>query len=416
MKILICGARGFLGRALADHLRGAGHEIVEGVRRPQGPAQVAIDYQQDVAPALWRDRLAGIDTVINAVGILTETGTQRFETIHHRAPAALFAACAQAGVQRVIQVSALGADRGQSAYFRSKRAADEALIALPLPWVVVRPALVYGPGGHSAGFFAQLASLPLTPLPGGGHQMLQPIHVGDLCACVARLLEAPPRQVVELAGPALLSWRAMLASYRRQLDLPPAAALSIPGALMGATAQIAGHLPGAMLTPDTWRMLSQGNTSAANAAPALLGRPPRPVDAFIPPAEAPARRAEALRAWQRPLLRYALALVWLWTAVVSLGIHPWADSLALLHRVGLDGAPALAALIGASAIDALLGLATLFTPGRRLWWAQIGLIAGYSLIIVVALPEFLTHPFGPLIKNLPILALLTFLLAEETRP
>lgn len=99
--------------------------------------------------------------------------------------------------------------------------------------------------------------------------------------------------------------------------------------------------------------------------------------------------------------------------MVSLGIYPVADSLALLARTGLSGTPALFALYGAAGLDLAFGWATLFRPGRRLWLAQMALIAGYSLVIALCLPEYLIHPFGPLSKNLPILALLFVLLAEE---
>lgn len=418
MNILICGAHGFIGSSLTEQLTRSGHHVVRGVRNARSSADVAIDYLSDTDPAVWRPRLTGIDVVINAVGIITETAERRFETIHHRAPAALFAACADTGVSRVIQLSALGVDRGDSAYFRTKAAADAVLTATPVAWQIVRPALIYGSDGISATFFRQLASLPLTPLPGGGRQRVQPIHIDDLCACVARLLDpaTPAGQIVELAGPAPLSWRDMIASYRRQMGLAPAPTVPIPAPLMALAARVGAHVPGALLTPDTWRMLQAGNTTDTNAAAPLLGHPPRPVAAFITPAEAPALRARALRAWQAPMLRLSLAFLWLFTAVVSAFVHPREASLALLAPFGLTGLPAHVALYGASTLDAALGLATLLRPGRRLWSVQIALITGYSVLILAVLPEFLWHPFGPLTKNVPIVALLILLLSEESRP
>ena len=70
---------------------------------------------------------------------------------------------------------------------------------------------------------------------------------------------------------------------------------------------------------------------------------------------------------------------------------------------------------GAVILDFALGLATLVRPGRRLWLIQIALIAFYTAAIAVALPAYLAEPFGPLIKNIPILAILFVLLSEETR-
>ncbi|MBW3551704.1 MAG: NAD(P)H-binding protein, partial [Proteobacteria bacterium] len=151
MRVLLTGASGFLGTALADALRAAGHELVLAVRQPQPPphagdTMIAVDFIRDVATEDWRPRLIGVDAVINAVGILREHGTQTFQRVHVEAPRALFEACVQAQVSRVLQISALGADaHAASGYHRSKHAADELLLSLPLSAVVVQPSLIFGP-------------------------------------------------------------------------------------------------------------------------------------------------------------------------------------------------------------------------------------------------------------------------------
>src|SRR5690606_31525926 len=164
MVILLTGASGFIGARLSVAVRAAGHVVMDARRAPPDDAPaVRVDFTHDLAERDWLPRLAGVDMVINAVGILREHGSQTFERIHTRAPIALFSACAAAGVRRVIQISALGAERGQTGYFASKRAADEFLATLPLDWTIVRPSLVYGPGGTSALLFEMYAGLPLTP-------------------------------------------------------------------------------------------------------------------------------------------------------------------------------------------------------------------------------------------------------------
>jgi len=115
----------------------------------------------------------------------------------------------------------------------------------------------------------------------------------------------------------------------------------------------------------------------------------------------------------RRLIRFTLAVVWLATGVLSLGIYPQADSLGLLERVGLHGAFALTALYLAAVLDIALGLLTLCRPGKFLWRAQAMLIAAYTLVISLWLPEFWLHPFGPILKNLPILMLLWLLNKNE---
>jgi len=421
MKILVCGASGFIGSAICARLQADGHEVLSGVRRVARAGELAIDYAADTQPSVWRERLRGVDAVVNAVGIIREQGAATFDALHARAPAALFAACVEAGVRRVVQVSALGAANGDSAYFSSKRAADAALMALPLEWTVLRPSLVFGRDGDSAAMFCQLASLPVMVAPALGAARFQPVHIDDVVqAAVAALDPAmPARCVLDLAGSDAVSFDAMLAAYRSAMDLPPAPLLHIPVPLMAGAAWLGGKLPGVPLTPDNWRMLHAGSAlradvdGSAAATRELLGRTPRALRDFIAPAEAELFRLRALARWRNTLLRWTLAVVWLATAVVSAFVYPPAGSLAMLARVGLEGIPATAALYGAAGLDAAFGIACLARPGRTLWLAQAALISGYSVVIAACLPEFLWHPFGPLLKNVPILAILFNLYAEE---
>ncbi|AUZ17980.1 SDR family oxidoreductase [Achromobacter xylosoxidans] len=418
MNILVCGANGFVGRALCEALARDGHRVLRGVRRPRRQDEIAVDYLADTAPGDWVDRLRGIHVVINAVGILVEGGGRDFDRIHRRAPIALFEAALQAGVRQVLQLSALGAQHGDTPYFQSKRAADDHLRALPIAHHILRPALVYGAQGASARFFRALASLPLHVLPAGGRQALRPIHVDELAEIVVRLVRgaADAPAVLDLVGGAETTFRRMLATYRQLLGFPPAWTLALPGALVGAGAMLLDRVPGSLLTRDTWRMLRAGNSADPSVTTRALGRMPAGPDAFITPAEAPALRQQALAAWRPALLRGVLALIWLWTAVCSAFIYPVEGSLALLAPVGLHGPAAMAALYLAAALDGALGIATLWRPGRRLWAAQLALVLAYSAVIAVALPAFLWHPFGPLLKNAAVIALLFILLCEETRP
>ncbi|WP_088581031.1 SDR family oxidoreductase [Burkholderia ubonensis] len=419
MNILVCGANGFIGRALCARLEAGGHRVVRGVhagRRAAGPGEIAIDYARDVRPEHWRARLDGIDAVVNAVGMLTGRRGVTLDAVHRAAPCALFDACCRAGVRRIVQISALGVERGDTAYFASKLAADAYLQTLPIDFRIVRPALVYGATGASARYFRMLASLPVHVLPAGGRQLLRPVHVDDLAELVARLIERPAAgdRIVDVVGADEVEYREMLAIYRRAMGFPPAMRVSVPGALCAAAAALSGRMPGAMLTRDTWAMLRAGNTGELAASSAALGRPPRGLRAFIG-AQAVALRHEALAAWRRPLLTGSLAIVWIWTAIASAFIHPLRDSLALLAHVHLTGISALAALYAACALDFVFGVATVVAPSRRLWAAQIVLIVAYSAVIAVAMPGLLAEPFGPVLKNVPILAILLILFAEEER-
>ena len=146
MNILLTGASGFIGSHLLRALTLDGHQIRACVRNPaqaaksfSGPRYIACDFSQDTDAEAWLDRLKGVDIIINAVGIIRETHTQRFDTLHRDTPVALFQAAVRRGVRRVIQISALGADEtAQSHYHLSKRAADDYLRGLALEWAIRR--------------------------------------------------------------------------------------------------------------------------------------------------------------------------------------------------------------------------------------------------------------------------------------
>ncbi|HSX91645.1 MAG TPA: SDR family oxidoreductase [Hydrogenophaga sp.] len=423
MVILLVGATGFLGRRLARALLAAGHEVVQVQRRLSGPSSAGEteharlrrlqgDFTTDHRIGDWLPRLQGVDAVINAAGILRESGQQTFEALHVRGPRALFEAAVQAGVRRVLQVSALGANAdARSAYHRSKRAADEHLLGLPLAATVVQPALLYGTGGASARLFSRLAVLPWVPVPGSGRQEVQPLHVDDAVQALLALLDdGAPLGRVEFAGPQAMGLSDFLLTLRRALGLPPTRVVPIPQAWVSAAAWLGSHWPGALLDRDTWGMLQRGNTGDAAPVRALLGHPPRPPAAFVERDQAPALRQAAQLEALLPVLRWSLALVWLVTAVVSIAVFPREQSLDLLQRAGVPAAWSPLLLWGAAAFDAVLGVATLFWHRwRPLWGVQAALIAFYTAVITLRLPEFWAHPYGPVLKNLPLLALLWLL-------
>jgi uncharacterized protein YbjT (DUF2867 family) len=414
LRVLVVGATGFLGARIAAALAAAGHDVIRGQRDPAGrPDAIGVDFTRDDRADEWVPRLRGIDLVVNAVGILRERGEQSFAALHERGPAALFRGASRAGVGKIVQISALGAERGAaSAYHRSKAAADALLVTLPLRWVIVQPSLVFGAGGTSATLLCRLATLPLVPLPGDGGQHVQPIHVNDLAEAVVRLAERPDWDgaLIAATGPAPVELRALLGSLRVPLRLPPARFLSVPMALVAAAARLGRFRNEALLDPDTLGMLVRDNVGSPGRIAEVLGRAPRPVEAFVAPPEATSLATAGRLAWLLPLLRAAVALLWIASGVVSLGLYPVEESYLLLARAGIAGALAPLALYGAAALDLALGIAVYAVRHRRwLWRLQIGVILAYSAIIALALPEFWLHPFAPMVKNVPLLAALAVL-------
>lgn len=421
MLILLTGATGFLGRHLLDALVAAGH-TVRAVRRaplpPDSPSVhwIQADFSRDHTPEAWLPRLAGVQAVINAVGILRETTDQRFDALHERAPIALFQAAARAGVSRVIQISALGADAEASTrYHLSKKHADDVLLNLPIAATVVQPSLVYGPGGASAAMLQRWAALPLIPLPGDGAQRIQPVFIDDLTdAVLALLATADPPERIAAVGPQAVSLRDYLAVLRQSMGLGKPHFFAIPLSIVRRAVRLAARLPGSLADPDSLAMLERGNTADASAFAALVGREPRRPDQFIQADVAEGERARALLAYLLPLLRWSIAMVWIVSGIVSVWVYPVADSLALLRATGVPDAWGPPTLYAAAGLDFVLGFATLTLTRRRLLWAvQIALIGFYTVLISIYLPEFWAHPYGPVLKNLPMLAAIWLLYQFE---
>lgn len=271
MNILLTGATGFLGRHLQVALQQAGHTVTPVAR------SLGHDFARLQTPTAWAPLLAGVDAVINAVGIIGQTPRQRFDVLHTRAPIALFAAAQAAGIARVVQISAQGADATAfSAYHRSKRAADDAVRALPQPGWVVRPGLVFGPGGGSQALFMRLARLPRIPVLGDGMQAVQPVYVGDVVATVlACLHHEGPGQTLDLVRPAPIALGDWLQTLRRLQGLPPTGLVHLPWAW--------AYLGAALLGPfvpiahaDNLRMLRRGHRADASAWLDFFGQ--RPTD------------------------------------------------------------------------------------------------------------------------------------------
>ncbi len=140
---LVLGGNGFIAGYLIAALRRRGWRVLRGVRMQGGRRlrddERLCDFTTMTAPEQWRNALAGVDAVVNAAGILRETGRQTFDAIHVDGPLALARACIDTGVRRFVQISALGLP-ADGAFIASKHRFDETLAALPVPWSSPTPA------------------------------------------------------------------------------------------------------------------------------------------------------------------------------------------------------------------------------------------------------------------------------------
>lgn len=427
MNILVTGAGGFIGTQVTAALLRRGHQVTAAVRNPAPFAArfpdvrcLQCDFAKDLSVEAWRPRLAKVDAVINTVGIIRETRKQRFDHLHTRTPVALFRACEEAGVRQVIQISALGADEGaETAYHRSKRAADDALATMDLDWVILRPSIVYGNGARSMALFGALAALPLTPLIGKGDQLIAPIHVDDLARAVLRCVEdgRGTRRRIDLAGPEAISFLQTCARLREWLGLGPLRPVHLPYRVAHWLARLGPLLGAELLNHDNLRMLRRGNYADATAIGEEFGFMPRSLDQVLRSQAAGTAQRWHLGLYFMPtLLRWSIAATWVVTGLVSAFVYPIEESYALLASVGISGALAPWSLYTAACLDIVLGVATLTRRWLRPALAiQFLVMLGYTALISTFLPEYWLHPFGPMLKNLPLAAAMLCLWIMERK-
>ena len=280
MNILLCGASGFVGRHLEAALLSAGHKVSRGVRRPRGASDIAIDYTNDIDIATWLPRLTGIDAVVNAVGVLRDSKAQPMVRLHDAVPRALFAAAAQCGIKRIVQISALGVSTGiNTPYMQTKQVADDFLQTLDVGWAILRPSLIYGKDGASTRMFMLLSHMPIVMLPDGGKQIVQPVHINDLAQAVVNLLSpaatCPPlRNIIECVGVEDVSMAGLIASYRTQRGSNSPWIVAMPGILLNTVAWFGDRIPALPIGSDTLAMLAAGSTGNGERFIKLLGRVP----------------------------------------------------------------------------------------------------------------------------------------------
>jgi len=302
--VTVFGGSGFIGRHLVRALAADGFRVRVATRRPDlayhlqplgkvgqvHAVQANIRFPESLAAAL-RDA----DAAVNLVGILAETGQQKFDSVQAQGAAAVAEAVKNAGISNFVHVSAIGADaNSRSAYARSKALGEAAVLAATPQAGILRPSVVFGPEDDFFNRFASMARLmPALPLVGGGETRLQPVSVGDVAEAAVRLLKGAgkPGTIYELGGPSIRSMREImefvLEVTQRKRFLAPIS-FSLASAIAGLTQPLAVLLPPEFaLTRDQVELLKSDNVvSAAAEAEGRtlkgLGIEPATMEAIVP--------------------------------------------------------------------------------------------------------------------------------------
>jgi NADH dehydrogenase len=214
--------------------------------------------------------MRGMDAVVNLVALSPlfkpSGGDEMHDRIHRQGTQNVVDAAEETGVEKIFQMSALGADPdGATAYIRAKGAAEEIVKSSSLRYVIFRPSVIFGDGGEFVPFTKKLAPPYLTPLPGGGKTRFQPIWIGDLVPMLADGIEDETYDggVYEIGGPEKRTL-AEIARTVHESEGRSTTVIPVPMALAKVGLTVLGSLPGAPMGADQYRSLQFDNTTDHN--------------------------------------------------------------------------------------------------------------------------------------------------------
>ena len=287
MKVLVTGGTGFVGTHLVNALLRRGHEVAALERRP-GSARNRYNRPVEGVPGDVLDRASlaraasGRDAVIHLVGIISENGEQTFDRLHREAAANVVAAMAEAGVPRLLHMSAMGSSADSpSEYGRTKAAGEEAVRASDRRWTVFRPSVIFGPGD---GFVSLLASVvranPIfIPVIGSGETRFMPVSVYDVARVFADALAMPETsgRAFEVGGPEVFSLNEIYREIASAVGLRAKPLVHLPlwwGRFLAGRFEWAarhGWIGQPPLTRDQLRSLSRDNVADVSETLSTFG-------------------------------------------------------------------------------------------------------------------------------------------------
>jgi uncharacterized protein YbjT (DUF2867 family) len=293
--VTVIGGSGFIGRYVVQKLADAGHRVRVAVRNPNlalflkplgrvGQVQLVqanLRNEASIAAAV-----SGADAVINLVGLLFESGNQRFDGVQ-RDGAILAAKCAaKAGATAYIHMSAIGADaQGEANYARTKGEAEAGVRVVFPAATILRPSIVFGPEDGFFNRFAAMAKWPMPMMPVvAGDTKFQPVYVLDVAEAVLRSVEHASHagQTYELGGPRSYSFRA-LTQYILDEVMVKKPLVDVPMGIAKLQAMVLGLAPKPLVTSDQLKLLAHDNVVSVGAKTLSdFGITPTPLEAIVP--------------------------------------------------------------------------------------------------------------------------------------
>lgn len=260
-RVAVTGAFGFTGRALAERLLDARHEVVTLTRRTGVgdplEARLTIRPIEAVDGDRHAEALDGVDTLFNTYWLRFPRRRETFEGVLANS-AGLLEAARVAGVRRIVHVSVINAALdAETPYVRAKAALEALVRSSGLEWVIVRPTLLYGPGDILINNLAwALRHLPVYGMPGRGRYTVQPVHVDDLARICIEAAAGNSGRTLDAAGPETLAYRDLVDLIRSAVD-SRSFVVPMPAAAVVAAARVLGLVVrDVVLTRDEIRELT----------------------------------------------------------------------------------------------------------------------------------------------------------------
>ncbi|MXR51847.1 NAD(P)H-binding protein [Halovenus sp. WSH3] len=272
MNVVLVGGSGFIGTYLCEELLDRGHDVTVLSRSPGGdvPAGAETAMGDVTAYDSIESAFEGQDVVYNLVALSPlfepKGGNEMHDRLHRRGTENCLRAAEEHGVERFVQLSALGADpEGPTHYIRAKGRAEGHVRDSDLDWTIFRPSVVFGDGGEFLSFTRKLTPPGVAPLPGGGKTRFQPIYVEDLVDMLADSIESETHvgETYEIGGPEQLEL-ATVARLVRAARGQSVKIVSVPMSLAEVGLRVAGAIPGFPMGPDQYRSLQFDNTTSEN--------------------------------------------------------------------------------------------------------------------------------------------------------
>ena len=293
--VTVFGGSGFLGRRIVKCLAAAGNDVRVGVRHPDRASflkRLGRDGQIELVHAdVWDEStvaraVKGSVSVINTVGHYVEMRGATFDRIHGRGALHVARQAKQAGAERLIHISGLGADPGSDSPYVRARGIGERLVKEAFGDVtILRPGVIFGPDDSFLNRLAALArQSPVLPLFGTGGTRLQPVFVGDVAEACARVLADPSTRcrVYEIAGLRVYAYRELVQLVLERIDRRTAM-VPVPFLVWDILAAVMTLHPDPPLTRDQVKLMKRDNVVGEQALNLKdLGIRPIPLEEVLP--------------------------------------------------------------------------------------------------------------------------------------